>query len=58
MTKCDICHDHEAEYAMQYLSDNDVPSFCLLGRSRGGVPTTKICLDCYWDVVERKEQKT
>ena len=58
MTKCEICHNHEAEYAVQYIEDDGSPEFYVLGRHIYGYPVTRVCLDCYWDIAKRKEQET
>ena len=60
MTKCEICHDHEAEYAMQYLDEHEnegQPEFYLLGSHIRGFPVTKACIDCYWDLTQISKRK-
>jgi len=55
MTKCEICHNHEAEYAVLPVGEKERPFYFLDGGLGQGLPVTRVCLDCYWDVAKRKE---
>ena len=43
--KCELCLEHEAVYAMQYISDI-VPSLYTLGSHIRGFKITRVCAEC------------
>ena len=43
--KCELCHEREAVYAMQYISDI-VPSLYTLGSHIRGFKITRVCAEC------------
>lgn len=46
MSKCQICKQNEATWAMQFVGE-DHPSFSFLGWHYRGFKVTKVCGDCY-----------
>lgn len=45
MPKCQICHQNEAMWAMQYVA-SEIPSFTTLGSHYRGFHVTKVCDAC------------
>ena len=43
--KCELCHEREAVYAMQYIADI-VPSLYALGSHIRGFKITRVCPEC------------
>lgn len=45
MTKCQLCKQNEAEWAMQFVAE-DTPSFSALGSHYRGFTVEKVCDHC------------
>jgi len=43
--KCELCHDEEAVYAMQYIASIE-PSLYTLGSHIRGFPVLRVCSKC------------
>ena len=53
-TKCQICKEKEAVYAMQYIGD-DKPVFYSIGWHIRGFQVTKVCEDCRISLISKAD---
>lgn len=49
--KCELCHEEEAVYALQYIA-SDEPSFYTLGEHIRGFRVTRVGSACAWKIRE------